>query len=114
MCKAVSNALKTMVEPHGAGETIGSMAHLKFIPENIGMEFYLYPGSQTEPPCRAQNWLISQTKFKVLESQVGNLVSISGLHFIFLFLLLQIEELKQLHDILGHPILHNVRDDQTS
>ena len=74
LCKAVSNALKTMVEPHGAGETIGSMAHLKFIPENIGMEFYLYPGSQTEPPCRPQNWLISQTKFKVLESQVGNLV----------------------------------------
>ena len=66
--------MKSIVKPNGAGETIGSMAHLKFIPEGIGMDFYLYEGSQTEPPCRPQNWLISQTKFKVLESQVGNLV----------------------------------------
>ena len=66
----MSTAMKSIVKPNAAGETIGSMAHLKFIPEGIGMDFYLYEGSQTEPPCRPQNWLISKTKFKVLESQV--------------------------------------------
>ena len=70
LCKAVTKALKSNVKPNGAGESIGSMAHLKFIPEGIGMDFYIYEGSQTEPPCMPQNWLISKTKFKVLASQV--------------------------------------------
>ena len=89
LCKAVTKALKSNVKPNGAGESIGSMAHLKFIPEGIGMDFYIYEGSQTEPPCMPQNWLISKTKFKVLASQVWQKKSLYptfGLSLFFFYL----------------------------
>ena len=60
------------MKPEGPGESIMSMSHLKFIPEEIiSNKFYVYKGSQTEPPCRTQNWLIPKTKFKVLQYQVS-------------------------------------------
>ena len=60
------------MQPESPGETVKSMAHLKFIPQGLlSNTFLLYQGSQTEPPCRTQNWLIPKTIFKVLPYQVS-------------------------------------------
>ena len=65
-------AVKYIIQPEGPGETVGSMAHLKFIPETlVSNTFYLYTGSQTVPPCQTQTWLIPKTTFKVLQDQVS-------------------------------------------
>ena len=50
-----------------------SMAHLKFINEKLGNNFYVYSGSQTQPPCHSTNWIVSRQNFDVLQEQIDQL-----------------------------------------
>ena len=77
----------------GAGAILEMpMAHFKFVPEKLTKSFYIYNGSQTQPPCYQRHWIVSKVQFAVLREQI--------------------EQLKQVKDIFQKPILKNVRDIQ--
>ena len=67
----VTNSVADIIAPDEAGQFLTSGDHLKFITQEVlSKPFHLYWGSQTEPPCRSQAWLVSTNQFKVLQNQV--------------------------------------------
>ena len=75
LCKAISNAASNLVNPctknqKCAGITLPKMSHFKFVTEKMANSYYMYAGSQTQPPCQQTNWLISTTVFDVTYFQV--------------------------------------------
>jgi len=91
LCKAITN-IAPKLAVGGAGETLPSMAHLKFIQDLKFSTLYLYSGSQTQPPCHRSNWIVPKTTFKVIAEQIS--------------------QLQLVRDALGNAILNNVRHAQ--
>ena len=69
---SITKAATIETTPGGAGSNLMEMAHLKFIPEALkNTIFFIYAGSETQPPCHPKNWIVSPHLFRVTTKQVG-------------------------------------------
>ncbi len=89
---SISKAAENLGPENSAGVHLGKMAHLKFIPQKVTNAYYVYAGSQTQPPCKPLNWIVPKVTFDVTQEQVN--------------------QLQKCVDHKGHDIKKNVRDIQ--
>lgn len=75
LCKAITGAVAKVTQPGGPGANLMAMPHLKFLSQQLGSDFYLYSGTQTQPPCHKTNWIVAKTQFRVNEQQVNSFLN---------------------------------------
>lgn len=90
--ETIESVLDKIQNPGGAGEELPAAPYLEFLDDNLGVMFYSYTGSETQPPCNLKNWFVARSLFKVKPDQIKKLQTLVGKD--------------------GKPILRNVRQNQ--